>query len=478
MLRHLIKKEILHNILSARFLAALVLLLVIVPFTTLVSSGHHRRQWQEYRQRQIATEEYARRSAHFNRTSPLLPGQPPTAMAPLFYKLHPDILFTDEIGEFHSDTLPAFFPLLDITFVVSVLLSLLALVFSCDAVSGEKEDGTLKLMLTAGVSRAKLLLAKLLGGIVTMMIPFLLSLATALLILFIRGDVQWGGREWAALFWILFGTVLYLMFFLGFGLFLSTRHHSSSAAAMTALFFWVILVLIVPSLSPYIASFLVQPPSRIQLQRQITRITDVERDELIERMAATRLAPVYARYPELRSRMDKAELQRRLEQDPAFRQAYTQHREESRRVIAEANRIQGEKAKKLSQDQAMAEDRQMMYSFFLSMLSPYADFHYLASDLASCGTGNLKHFFTSFKEWQRRFDEYQKKEIAAMERDQPGSDPWNTPRDMSGRPRLDYREQSLAERVKAALPPFTVLALAALLAWTAAFVSFLRYDPR
>jgi ABC-type transport system involved in multi-copper enzyme maturation permease subunit len=55
------------------------------------------------------------------------------------------------------------FPLVDLVFVVTILMSLVALIFAYDAVSGEKEDGP-KLVLANGVPRHRILLGKVIGG--------------------------------------------------------------------------------------------------------------------------------------------------------------------------------------------------------------------------------------------------------------------------------------------------------------------------
>ena len=60
------------------------------------------------------------------------------------------------LDTFDNDPLPVMFPLIDLTFIVTILLSLAALILSYDAVCGEKEDGTLKLMLANGLPRFKI----------------------------------------------------------------------------------------------------------------------------------------------------------------------------------------------------------------------------------------------------------------------------------------------------------------------------------
>ena len=120
------------------------------------------------------------------------------------------------------------FPLIDLTFIVAILLSLAALVFSYDAVCGEKEDGTLKLMLANGVPRSQIILGKILGGIATLLVPFLVSLSLGLIIILFNPRIGWRGADWGAL-----GmdpgrarSLCYPVFY-GLGVFISARHQSA-----------------------------------------------------------------------------------------------------------------------------------------------------------------------------------------------------------------------------------------------------------
>ena len=184
------------------------------------------------------------------------------------------------LEDFDDDPLPVMFPLIDLVFIVAILLSLAALIFSYDAVSGEKEDGTLKLMLANGLPRHRILLGKVIGGTATLLIPFFVSLILGLIVVIVHPRVAWTGADWGALGLVLLGSAAYVVFFHILGVLISSRHASSSASIVTSLSVWVLLVLVVPNLSPFLASRLSPAPSRIKTSREISRLTDVERDEL------------------------------------------------------------------------------------------------------------------------------------------------------------------------------------------------------
>ena len=63
--------------------------------------------------------------------------------------------------------------------VVQYLVPLLGLLLGHDLIVNEKEEGTLRLILAAGVSRWRLLLGKFLGGSLTLSVPLLLGFAIA-----------------------------------------------------------------------------------------------------------------------------------------------------------------------------------------------------------------------------------------------------------------------------------------------------------
>jgi ABC-type transport system involved in multi-copper enzyme maturation permease subunit len=477
MLKTVIKKEILANIFSFRFLVTFVLLLGIVSFTTFILTDDYLRRLDEYSLRQKEVEGYLGKYAHFNRIGPVInPSQPPLA----FYSLIRGLSSDTNINNFDNDPLPVMFPLIDLVFIVTILLSLVALLFSYDSISGEKEDGTLKLMLSNKLSRSKMILGKIIGGSLTLLIPFVFSLLIGLLIIIINPRVNWKGADWGALALIFLASAIYFTLFYCLGVLISSRHHTSSSSIMTSLFIWVLLILIIPNLSPYVASFLAKTPSRIKVNREEYRLSDVERDELGRKLSQERRLEMYKKYPSLAEveNLSEAEIKRKIARDSGFKKAYQELTEAIENAWHEANRIQGEKVDLIERDLVRKQAAQQKLSIYISMVSPLSDFTYLATDLSSTGIRSRVHFDRIAANWWRAFAEYEAKKQAMLKEKDPTIDIWNTPVDVSDRPKFQYQQEALLDRFNGTIRFFVILLIFNLVFFTAAFFSFIKYDVR
>lgn len=475
MLKIIIKKELLNNILSFRFLVTFLLLLLIVIVTVFILTDDYVRRVDEYARRQAEIENYLQKYAHFNRIGAVLsPSQPPIS----FYSLVRGLSSEANIEEFDNDPLPVMFPLIDLAFIVTILLSLIALLFSYDSISGEKEDGTLKLMLSNRLSRAKIVLGKVVGGTLTLLAPFLLSLIVGLIIILLNPRVQWKGQDWGAFGLIILGSIIYFTLFYCLGLFISSRHHISSSSVMTSLFIWVLLVLVIPNLSPYLASFLAKTPSRIKVDREVYRITQVERDEVGRKLMRENILEMQKKYPVLAERLSDAETQKRVTQDPVYKKAYEEMREAIEQAWFEANQIQGQKASLIQNELDRKEEAQQRLSLYISMISPLSDFTYLVTDLSSTGIRNMNYFHRISEIWDGAFHDYGEKKMASLKEKDPTIDIWNSPADVSDRPRFEYHQEALMERLKATIRFFVILIIFSLVLFSAAFFSFIKYDVR
>ena len=476
MLGTLVRKEILNSVFSFRFVVTFALLVAVVPITIFILTNDYVKKVDEYSFRQNGIENYLKNYAHFNRIGNVIaPSQPPIP----FYSLVRGISSDVNMNKFDDDPLPVVFPLLDLIFIIGILLSLAALIFSYDAVCGEKEDGTLKLMMSNRLARSKILLGKIIGGTLTLLIPFTLSLVLGLFVILLNSRVAWTGTNWATLALVFLGTVIYVFLFLVLAVFISARHHSSSASIMTSLFVWVLFILVVPNLSPYLASLISPAPSQIKMEREVSRLSDVERDALGVKLQTERLREIVKKYPVLAENLSEAEAKARTERDPAFREAYQARTREVEAAWSEANRIQSEKVRVLREDVNRKVEAQTRLSGSLSMVSPLADFTYMATDLTSTGTMNLVHFRRLSDDiWGPAYRQYARGRIAALQKQNPAVDWWNTPVDVSDMPRFQYKEEALAARVKGTLWPFAIMMMMNLIVFSAAYISFVKYDVR
>jgi len=73
-------------------------------------------------------------------------------------------------SKYESNPVFSIFGALDLTFIVKIILSLFAILFTYDAIVGEKEKGTLKLTLSNNVPRDRLILGKVIGGFISLLI--------------------------------------------------------------------------------------------------------------------------------------------------------------------------------------------------------------------------------------------------------------------------------------------------------------------
>ena len=132
-------------------------------------------------------------------------------------------------------------------FVIGYVLSLIALLFTFDSISGERERGTLRLTLANSVSRHTVLIGKFLGALVSISVPFTLAVLMNLLVISMSSDVQVGTDAWSRLGIIFFISLLYLCLFLALGLLVSSRVHQSGASLVILLLMWVSFVVFMPS---------------------------------------------------------------------------------------------------------------------------------------------------------------------------------------------------------------------------------------
>ena len=112
-------------------------------------------------------------------------------------------------------------PKVDWGFIIGYVLSLIALLFTFDAVSSERERGTLRLMLANAIPRHTVLIGKFLGALISISIPFTLAVLMNLLVISTSSDVYLVPETWSRLCIIFFIALLYTCLFLALGLLVS-----------------------------------------------------------------------------------------------------------------------------------------------------------------------------------------------------------------------------------------------------------------
>ena len=143
---------------------------------------------------------------------------------------------------------------IDWTFIIGYILSLIALLFTFDAISGEREHGTLRLMLANAIPRHTVLIGKFLGALVSTTIPFLLAMLVNLLMISSASEVHLNTEAWGRLGIIFCIALLYTCMFLALGLLVSARVQRSAVSLVILLLTWVTFVVFMPSTLAALAS--------------------------------------------------------------------------------------------------------------------------------------------------------------------------------------------------------------------------------
>ena len=168
---------------------------------------------------------------------------------------------------------------IDWAFVIGYVLSLIALLFTFDSVAGERERGTLRLILANSVPRHTVLVGKFLGALMSISIPFALTVLINLLVLSTSSTISLGTDAWGRLGIIFFVGLLYISLFLALGLLVSARVQRSAVSLVMLLLTWVTLVVFMPSVLALIASGFSSPMSKDELRIRQKQINDKHLEE-------------------------------------------------------------------------------------------------------------------------------------------------------------------------------------------------------
>jgi len=368
-----------------------------------------------------------------------------------------DVEVKVEQSPYSTDPVFAVFRYLDFAFIVQVVLSLLAIVFTYDSVNGERERGTLKLVLSNSIPRAHYLFAKLVGSWIGLTVPILLSmLLGALLLVLYR--VPMNELEWIKLLSLVSVSVLYYSFFITAGLFVSSLTRRSSESFLVLLIIWVCLILIVPRGATMVSEQLVTVPSIADLQVQKDRYWMQSSSET--RKKTEEIWP----YEQLMAKMNNEQKQKYRQENQA---RYSEIRDSLWEVnlnnIAEFNR-------QLNEGRRNLQSEQERIAFRLSRFSPASTYKLAAMNLAGTNASMKVRFEEQLYQYREIFLAYS---VAEFEKYDAGE-----PLDRGGMPRFVATPENAGAVFSLAIVDFGLLSIYTILAFVGAFVAFLRYDVR
>ncbi|MBD3242733.1 MAG: ABC transporter permease subunit, partial [Chitinivibrionales bacterium] len=357
-------------------------------------------------------------------------------------------------GEFKRNPISNLFPSFDIIFVVGVVFSLLIFLLTYDCVSGEREEGTLRVLLSCAVPRDAVLAAKWVGGLISVVIPVAASLTAIALMLVLNPSISIDADTWLRIGAIALLCLLYIAVVFSSSMALSIMSRGSSTAVLVLLLFWVLVIVTIPAMSTPIAHLAVHPSGPHKTEVHMGRVGVVNWNAWHRRSEKQWL--------ELFGRVEYEEL--------------TEEQRSKTIELFERNRVPQALFVEGMVDSMVFFGRQATRAYaavgrtarWIARLSPYGCLQNAATSLA--GTG-LKHEL-SLREAMEKYDRAAARCVTGFQRTGAGMgqfDPYTTPSFQSPRTTL---QSGLAE---AGLDMF-LLVLMGLVFSMLAYLAFLRSD--
>ncbi len=390
----------------------------------------------------------------------------------------------DSIKLIHSiysdDPIFAVFRFIDFTFIVQVVLSLIAILFTYDAINGEREEGTLKLVFANAVPRAKYILAKIIGSWLGLVIPLIVPVLLSILIVVVFRIPLTGGH-WMKLALLWGVSLLYFTFFITFSILISSLTKRSAVSFLVSLVTWILFVLIIPRAGVMTAGQIFPTPTVAEIESQIDGFSKDRWNRHMEELGQR----WRTRNVEMEG-MTKAE--RETYQDEKLWN-WTEEDDASRKSI---NKDIDEFSRKLNEDLRNRKAVQEKLAFTLSRFSPASAYQLTVMNLAGTDHNQKSRYEDAMQNYRTTFIDYTEKK-----QKESGNEPggiritmdtekgfsFQTARDAASLelgdvPKFQPPNRTLEDILSMTITDIGLLILYIIAAFAGAFVAFLRYDVR
>lgn len=262
MLKLFISKEIFQNITNKAFWMLGGVILASNIFCTTVQIGtfnNNKKAFDEYlieHQKFYELKPYDLESLPFNMAI-----LPPSHLGMLFNGLKSFV----SSRAIDQNSIEYIFKNLDLGILTGILFSLLAIILSFQTISGERENGMLKLIDTYPIKRAKIILGKWLGIVIVIGVLYTFCYLIMSLLIFLFAKVQIDSVDRASLLLIYLIGFLYISGMVLLGIYISIKVRQSFLSLLTALLVWAFVVLVLPSIPEYAGNLLIKTASPLRL---------------------------------------------------------------------------------------------------------------------------------------------------------------------------------------------------------------------
>jgi ABC-type transport system involved in multi-copper enzyme maturation permease subunit len=479
MLKTIIKKEVLETIFSYRFPLFAVICLLLIPLGMIVNQAHYAKRVRDYSEQVRLADEAASKlkiQDVMAGTVSIKGFRPPAPLSvftqgfesalPRYYDFTQDGFKPGESAS-EDESILSVQGKVDFVFLVQMVISLIALLFASDMVSGEKESGTLRLMLANGLPRDTLLAGKIGGGYLALWVPFLLAFLLSAAVLMLGAFPLLGGAATRILL-IFLATSLFMLTYFTIGIAVSTSAAKARTSLVAILIIWAAFQLIIPKLSDMVARLVypVRTETEVSLEKSLlVRSLDMDQAKELGRQYSL----IFGSDPQGASQNPKSP--ERKKWDPLRDEIQLRTRERKSQQLAAI-------------DEAYLQERrrQLDLAVNLSLVSPSAAFARFISDV--CGTGELERtkYIEAVRAHQKALDNELfskvKRTLMLLPDGQNVLSFQAMPIDPKSLPKFTITPATIAEAFKANVRSLISLAFWLIAPFAFAYVKFIKYDVR
>ncbi len=488
MLRTIIEKELKAILLSPKFVVTFAACSLLIILSVFVGVQEYRALARQYETATQLAEQQLREASGWMGISNSA-YRKPDPMQIFVSGVHNDVGRLSTISSFEGvrlrnsiysdDPIFAVFRFIDLTFIFQVVLSLFAILFTYDAINGERENGTLQLSFANAIPRPQYLLGKFIGALLGLVVPLLIPiLLGVLLVMFLQ--VELTALQWTKLATLLGISVLFFTCFVALGLLISALTKRSSISFLVALVAWVLFVLIIPRSAVMAAGQLVPVPSVAEIEAQQDGFEKEKWQELTKGMQERwqkREAVTEGMTPQERTAYRDDHEWEWMEEEDKYRKGVQKDIEAFSLKLREELRN-----RKINQERL---------AFSLSRFSPASAYQLAAMNLAGTDIAIKTRYEDAMLVYRTAFNEAVEKKQQADGGHGGIQMRWDSDTGMkismgreggalevSDLPRFTAPEVAFAQAFAPTVLDFGLLAVYTMLALAGAFAAFIKYDVR
>jgi len=486
MLVHIIRKEILGNFTSPKFVFSFILCTILILVSVYTGIANYRGELREYHETVAlnASEleswtSWEDETRAGTGTKGIAITRPPQILSTIAIGVQDAVGRNARVGttidapdpklidsKYDSNPVFAVFGPLDLTLIVKIVLSLFAILFTFDAIAGEKERGTLKLTLSNRVPRDQLILGKAIGSFISFLVPLAVPLLMGLILLNIFPDISLSAEDWIRIGSIFLCFLLYLSVFFNLGLLVSSRSSRSAGSLFVLLFIWVVFIFVIPKAAVMASKQIMPVPS----------IHDVNAEKDLIMQAVQKKVGVGGKV-QLRNwwKVNRPDFGR----DGVPPEKVQEYKNLVESIQVDLMTAINAKVKGLEADYQTKRRRQQRLAFNLARISPSSAMIFSALRLAKTGIAEHERFLNSVRIYKPVFGKWyvasKTQNMEMMDRERRPQPPKPSFEDM---PRHEFVPETLGDSLYDIRYDLTIMVLLNIILFAGAFVSFLRYDVR